>query len=559
MLSVFFDWVYILFTTMTIGGLCARLIMRKTGYRIHDLTGITGLGLMAVTVYAQVFSLFYKVGLVANLLLLLVCMAGIVFCLFVDKKSWKEKIGFYIRQETKGKWIAVGILFVLWIYFTSKGIMHYDSDLYHAQSIRWIEEYGVVKGLGNLQVRFAYNSSVFALSALYSMKFLTGHSLHSISGFFAFLLSVKVLDLKNAWKEKHFRLSDFVRLSAFYYLTLISDEVVAPASDYAIMCTVFYLVLTWISLLEEKEKRVEPYALLCVGGTFAVTLKLTAGVILLLAIRPAKQLIAEKRWKSIGVYLLAGVLTVLPWMARTVVISGYLLYPFPALDIFSFDWKLPAQKAMMDAAEIKVWGRALYDVSLLHEGITQWFGNWFRTVLTGTEKVIILVDFLSVLLLLAETVMNIGKKEKREWLLPMWAVAASYLFWQFSAPLPRYGYAYMLLMTALPWGYFLTQIQANMTLVSKGLCWLGLLFVAAKLILIGKYAVTLRNQMYLVWQQPYGTYQVQSCEIQGETFYYPVEGDRVGYDAFPSSTAKPEILFRGETIKDGFLGARIQE
>lgn len=62
--------------------------------------------------------------------------------------------------------------------------MHYDSDLYHAQSIRWIEEYGVVPGLGNLHERFAYNSSFFALSALFSMKFLCGTSMHTMSGFF---------------------------------------------------------------------------------------------------------------------------------------------------------------------------------------------------------------------------------------------------------------------------------------------------------------------------------------------------------------------------------------
>ena len=44
--------------------------------------------------------------------------------------------------------------------------MHVDTGLYHAQAIRWIEEYGVVCGLGNLHSRFAYNSAAFALCAL---------------------------------------------------------------------------------------------------------------------------------------------------------------------------------------------------------------------------------------------------------------------------------------------------------------------------------------------------------------------------------------------------------
>lgn len=569
MLSVFLNWIYILITTMTVGGFFTIAIQKKLGYKIRDFVSMIAMGLVAVTVYAQFFSLFYKVGFAANLILCILCVAGTVWCRLRAKEELGQLISSFTGQFTRGKWLAVGALFLIWIYFTSKGIMHYDSDLYHAQSIRWIEEYGVVKGLSNLQVRFAYNSSVFALSAFYSMKFLTGHSLHAISGFFAFLLSVKVLDLGESWKEKCFRLSDFARLAAFYYLTLIADEVVAPASDYAIMCTVFYLVITWLSLLEKEreteDENITPYALLCVGGAFAVTLKLTAGLILLLVIKPAKQLLERKQWKQIGLYLLLGILTVFPWMARTVMISGYLLYPFPALDIFSFDWKMPAQKALLDSAEIKVWGRALYDISLIDVGVKDWFGNWFQTVLTGTEKVIILADLASLVLLIIWTLLWVWKRKKADVLLAMWAVATSYLFWQLSAPLPRYGYAYMLLMLALPWGYLAVSLQnagkgkKTVLLLTRLLYGAGLLVVAVKLVLLAKYGIMIPNQgngLYLTWQQPYGTYEVQSCEIEGVTFYYPVEGDRVGYEAFPSSTTKPDVIFRGEALKDGFIGQK---
>ena len=84
----------------------------------------------------------------------------------------------------------------------SGGHIHYDSDLYHAQSIRWLEEYGIVKGLGNIHVRFAYNSSFFALSALYSMKFLLKQSLHTVNGFIALLLSFEVLKLIDIVRRK---------------------------------------------------------------------------------------------------------------------------------------------------------------------------------------------------------------------------------------------------------------------------------------------------------------------------------------------------------------------
>jgi hypothetical protein len=36
------------------------------------------------------------------------------------------------------------------------------------------------------------------------------------------------------------------------------------------------------------------------------------------------------------------------------------------------------------------------------------------------------------------------------------------------------------------------------------------------------------------------------------TFYYSVDGDRVGYDKFPSIPTKVDIVFRGSDITEGF-------
>lgn len=149
----------------------------------------------------------------------------------------------------------------------------------------------------------------------------------------------------------------FARLGAFYYLTVIYSDVVSPASDYVIMCVVFFIVIKWLELLEREEDSAAPYALLCVAGVYAVSLKLTAGLILILTAKPLLMLVRERRWRDIGVYLAMGAVTIAPWFARTLLLSGYLLYPFPALDLFGVDWKMDAAAAALDAAEIKTWGR----------------------------------------------------------------------------------------------------------------------------------------------------------------------------------------------------------
>ena len=546
MLMIVLNWLYMLVTSFGLGYGIFCFTEKRLGYRMKHLSAVLTSGLIAATVYAQIFSLFYKVGLAANAGLAGICLVLFVLC--------RKRLAGDIRKLTEDHalWkegILLGGLLLVWAYFTSRGYLYYDSDLYHGQSIRWLEEYGVVKGLGNLHERFAYNSSAFPLGALYSMKFLTGRSLHAVNGFFALLLSLKILEARG-WRKRGRKLliSDFARMGALYYLTLICDEVVSPASDHVAMCMIFYLVIRWLDCLEEKEDSVVPYAYLCVCGVYTMSLKLTAGLVLILLWKPASRLIREKRWKETALYLGMGLLTALPWLIRNVVISGYLLYPFPALDLFSVDWKMSAERAAADAANIKAWGRALYDGRLVGLPITEWFAGWFRDTLTTVEKALIAADWISLggTLILAIWCAVKKKKQYGDILLVLVTLGASWLFWQTSAPLPRYGYAYMLLLPAVFAGIFLTAAGwYRAVFLAAGICG------AYKLFMLAGYGWSVAGEPYYLWQQEYGTYELRSVEVDGFTFYEPVTGDRTGYDDFP---AAPEvnILLRGDTLREGF-------
>ena len=57
-----------------------------------------------------------------------------------------------------------------------------------------------------------------------------------------------------------------------------------------------------------------------------------------------------------------------------------------------------------------------------------------------------------------------------------------------------------------------------------------------------------------MWQENYGVYEMESYKLDGVTFYYPVYGDRAGYEYFPSACVKVEGLeCRGETMKEGYV------
>lgn len=636
MVSVILNWIYIVITTFVVGYGVLRFLTRHLAYPAEKQTenpvesavasdrmpwrpdAYVMCGLVCVTVYAQFFSLFSGVGFWANLVLCAVCI-GIFLR---ERKGILDTLARYLpwkngragdRDRLFGclKFCAMIALFILFAYGTSRGIPHYDTALYHAQSIRWIEEYGAVKGLGNLHCRLAYNSASFALSALYSMAFLGQGSLHCAAGFLAFLLAAGSLRLADSLRERKLHAGDFARVMCVYYLVNIFDEMISPASDYFMVLIAFYLVITWLSLAERGEKEIFPYALLCVLSVFLLTVKLSAALILLLTIYPACRLVKEKRWREISVYLGLGFLTALPFFIRNVILSGWLVYPFTSIDLFDVIWKIPKGVADYDAREIQVWGRGYSDVTRYDIAPKEWLPGWFR-MLAGSDKVFVLAAVLAVAVLLLQAVYLLWRWSSRQrlaaessaackgamlrlfpaacestlspaLLTAQGTVAASFLFWLCTSPLIRYGCVYVYLPPAVVFGGIYAAVMEAPLRVGNRLacsgkaegeegsgskdgnamarrrrafsliaCTAVCLLLVYKAFALGRGIISTHENAYWLLQKEYENFAVEACEIEGVTFYYPREGDQTGYDAFPSAPAKPQIAFLGTGLADGF-------
>lgn len=546
MLLIILNWLYVLMTTFCLGYALSALSGRFFSYRIKGIDSILMAGLVCATVYAQVFSLFGGVNILANVILLLICA---VVILIFRRQMWADIRQAWHRNGVLFK-ILLPVLLVFWAYGTSRGFYVPDTQLYHAQSIRWIEEYGIIPGQAILNGRFSYNSSVFALSALYSLKFLVGQSMHAMCGWFAFLLSVTTLDIIKG--RKKLRWSDFANVAAIYYLATIFDEVISPSSDYASMCVVFFVVIKWVRQLEAPEEergKTAPYGLLCVIGVYALTLKLTAGLILLLLIKPAYRLLRDKRWREIILYLATGLTVAVPWMVRSVLLSGWLFYPFPYLDLFDVGWKQPVAWVEFDAACIKAWGRGISS-DQIDRPLWEWFGGWFRGNLDATQRLLVLADIASLPLLAVYSLVTLIR---RKWgnldrLLVFFTLACSYLYWQLSAPLPRYGYAYMLLIPALMAGMLVLLLGKDMVL-RVGLAVYGLYKVWTFTDFIDRWSTYPAYIRQLDYES--AGESVYTVEVDGVTFYTS-GAESLGYENFPGgSEGFFNFRLRGENLRDG--------
>lgn len=566
MAMILIDWLYIAVTTFLTGYGILSLFARLTGYRIRHMIPCFLAGLAGVTVYAQFFSLFAGVSTLANIILM-------AFCLCILAGERKSLLAFALEvsaQWNKEKWkyAAAVCLILLMAYGTSRGYMHFDTGLYHAQSIRWIEEYGVVCGLANIQARFGYNSAAFPLTALYSMKGVFGQSLHATAGFFALIASFMVLDLYKVFTEKRILMADFIRLGLLFYISVIFSEMMSPASDYYAQLLLFMIFILWLEE-DEKQKSMNiadavPYGLICVLAVYAVTIKFSVAVLLLLVIKPAIMLIKGKEGKKIAVFLLTGFLTALPFFIRNVILTGWLVYPFAGIDLFDVDWKIPKGQVEYDATEIGVYGKGLNDVALQDTPYSVWVPDWFGN-LKSLEKVFVLVTTAAIVwgvaYLLVQSLRSVRKKKwllDRDFALVFGVSVIAAAFWFVSAPLIRYGYAYVTVIPLLAFGYFFLQWMKKISktayhkILYRVFALAVILFLFTRVTGFAKDIARTCRQPYYIAQMDYVDGEARVRVVDGIAFYEPTEAGQIGYRKFPASLFAMPFELRGDSLEEGF-------
>ena len=187
MVLVLFSWIVMGAASFIFGKAVVDGIWRKDQSCMGKPDIYMMAGLIFLNLYAQLFSVIYKVaGIACTILGLAGIIVTVVYGIRYLREGRQRKL-FPGVGSGNMPFLRVVFLFlcllsmVLW---TTQDPGQYDTGLYHAQAIRWIEEYGVVPGLGNLHMRLAYNSAFMCLQALFSLEWLVGQSLHSLNGFF---------------------------------------------------------------------------------------------------------------------------------------------------------------------------------------------------------------------------------------------------------------------------------------------------------------------------------------------------------------------------------------
>jgi hypothetical protein len=441
MISTLLIWIYIFLLTTLTGHFVFRVLRQLLRKDVNGEPSIAELSITGLTflgVFLSYFSLFLKICLLANILLFSACL--IYFLL-----SRKELISYFGRQLNEFKKLPAVVIILIFVYLILILIAAQsvptisDTGLYHVQNIKWISSYKVIPGLGNLHGRFAFNNHSFLLEALFSLSFLKHDFFHLLNSYLAVTLSVTLIILvykkltQNPWRG--FLYAGLLILLQVFYLKSVSS----PTPDIFSLAGIWFIFIIYLEKITGENSSNLYWMPILLMTFFMITVKLSAFPIALISIL----FLAEYDnpwWKKMFLLLTAAALVFVPYFIRNFIISGYLIYPYPSINIFNPDWKIPVQYVNEMKTIISTHAQARDWVT---RSFTEWLPVWFAHLSTGFKimSCFILISPLitALIVLISRELRRLFKSELEIIVICFFAI----IFWFFSAPNFRFIYAFL--------------------------------------------------------------------------------------------------------------------
>lgn len=583
MLLICFISALILFICFTVGKTFLTAISAEHTLIPADFIFV---GMALVNTFFATYSLFFKTDFKPFLILFVVC----VVLTFV----FKEKI--YTGYYTKAT--GYTLPFALIIYFLAASVpIHYDSGLYHIQALKWIEEYAVVPGLGNLHARLAFNPNLFNLTAGFSFSQFFNQPIYAVNSFFSIVFLYFLLTI---FFDKNLNLPIsiyiFIFLLCAFSILFIDARVSYPTADLAAGLLPFYLFIRYLIALnapEQKSKSPFPSELIVVFIILAVyilTIKISSLPILLL---PILLLFRFKNTFDKGLLIYAFVITVfivLPWLTKNYFLSGYLIFPVPSIDIFNPDWKIPIAAVDFERRSIIDWAKiASTNFSEVEKmPITEWFPTWYKNI-SSTWRIMVALAFTSPILFGLQYYFN-KKIRTRNDILIIWLTSfVGTCFWFFTAPDVRFGFPFIITAAFAPilflGNLFLKLRRINTIIRTTGkktvrllLCISPYIFVGLLFVIHFKQFLFLRHDApeirFLKPLAPDSQTFYRSKDVEGANknvefsnkpieyeikrignfnLFVPINDDRCYCQPLPCTPYyNVNLILRGETLQEGF-------
>ena len=438
MILIALSWIILLFFFIPSGIAVKSLLKLKSSGNYIPIF----LGIFIQCLGLSICSFFFRIGLevfIANFLISI----GITYWKSKEIKENVKEILFDLSSlSTISKFSLVSI-FVFSLFKCSQFPFIVDNESYYIQTIKWINEYGFVKGLGNLHIYFGQTSPFHVLQAGFNFNFLTERS-NDINGLILNLSSIYFI----TEFEKRNKINGEIHWIGFILVfnILFFQFISSPSPDLIII--VLSQILFYYFM--DKEDSLENSKIATLVFLNLVFIKITVAPLILIIFYQI-----YKNKKRIYFFLVSSVLIITVLCLKNAIITGYPFYPLPFLPIAK-DWTIP-QKLLEFAIHITE-NSGYFKTSIpKNPTILDKLNSWIH--LGGINRVF---NF-GILLLIAVGLFVKGFKNQTKYIFLYSVLALNFLILLFTSPqyryfLPEFVFLFVVVFSSI-FSYFKINIK----------------------------------------------------------------------------------------------------
>ncbi len=346
MLLITLSWLYIFFTTLNLGLVTNKLLTLKVQHFV--VTSV--LGLFATTVLASIWAIFGRINVEFHVFLLL--LNGFAFFRYRPEilKLYAD-FGYQLRSLTLG--LKVFLLIITFFIIAQCASIPYviDNESYYIQTLKWLNNYGFVKGLVNLHFFLGQVSGWHVAQSVFNFSFLY-KNFNDLSGFCLLLGNIFAVEKLNAYfknNHKNYLITGLLPLANIFFFQFIS----APSPDVAVY--VFTFIILFYFIENFKSCTAESFNLIVVLVLFLLYVKNTALAFVFIPIVLFVlhfRTLSKNMWKPLSVAILVLGL----FITKNMIVCGSPVFPSRLFKATTLDFAIPEAMERFYHHELKLYG-----------------------------------------------------------------------------------------------------------------------------------------------------------------------------------------------------------
>jgi hypothetical protein len=327
----------------------------------------------------------------------------------------------------------------------------YDAGLYYFQTMRWLTEQPIQPGIVNLHIRLAFNSTWFIVAAVFEHPLTYAASNWFVNLFPMTFAAAGAGAALHRARRGDLGFANLATVAMVVPIAVATDGLGAHAADHVLTILVPFTLLLWARALgPDGDLRAEARAALLIS-VFAMTVKVSSAP---LAAGSAALVLWRCRDLGRRWFLYIGAFASV-WVARSLLLSGCLVYPAAATCIPGIRWTPDPAAVHYEAQAIWAWGRnpGLPPEAVL--GSWAWVHGWIARILEKPEHLL-----LAALVLLGIVAFALSlRRMRRELAAPCVVAAGGVAYWFATAPDPRFASGFFIALAILPVTFALSELE----------------------------------------------------------------------------------------------------